>query len=195
MCYASREVSAPPKRVVKKSIPYRNGAIDFTNIDGEVYYDERSVVYTFEVIGDSPESVSKQVDDFLQWLVELTDVDIHDDEMPVWHWHGGCDSTDVEYEDGTGLKATITANFTMYPFKIADEYSSVDLIVGDNEIYNEGRKARMTVIPNGTVTIQVGPVRQTFMGETVADIYVPHGWSIVKVTGGSAEIRWHEEMI
>lgn len=195
MCYADRRITSPQKRVLKRSIPYRNGSIDFTALDGEAYYDERTITYLFEVVGNSPMDVSKQVDDFVQWLSEITDADIHDDEMPVWHWHGGCDEVDVDYEDGTGLKATITATFTVYPFRIADEYSSAQITVGENEVYNEGRKARITVIPSGTVTIKIGPVRQTFMGETEADIYLPHGYSTVEVSGGSAEIRWHEEMM
>lgn len=194
-CYASRAVSAPPKRVLKKTIPYRDGAIDFTKLNGAVYYDERTITYEFDVIGSTPFEVTKQVDDFTQWLTEITDADIHDDELPAWHWHGGCDEVAVNYEDGSGLKATITATFTVYPFRIADEYSSADIVVGTNEVYNEGRRARIWVIPDGTVTIKIGPVRQTFMGETYADIYLPHGYSDVEVTGGSAQIRWHEEAI
>lgn len=195
MCYASKSVSPPPKQVVRKSIPYRNGSVDFTCINGEEYYGDREVVYVFDVIGDTPFEVTKKVEDFCAWLAPLSDVDIHDDEMPRHHWHGGCDSIDVDWNDD-GYYAKITATFILYPFMIADNISKLTVKVGDNYVYNEGRPARLTVKPTGsTVTIQVGSVKQTFIGETVADLSIPSGYSTIKVTGGSAELYWREERL
>ena len=67
--------------------------------------------------------------------------------------------------------------------------------VGDNVIENHGQPARITVVPDGTMTIQIGALKQTFSGETVADIALGHGENVVKVTGGGGVLRWNEEVM
>lgn len=195
MCYASKNVGLPTKRTVKKSIPYRDGSIDFTMLYGRNYYDERTVTYTFEEIGDTASELQMRVDLFSEWLLSLTDCDIYDDELHFWHWHGSCDSVSVDY-DADGLKATISVAFSFYPFKIANEYTNVHVIVGNNTIINEGQPARIYAIPDGaSTTFLIDGVRQTFTGAVLSDLVLPHGTSIVTVTGGAATLRWREERI
>lgn len=195
MCYASKSIQPPPKRVVKKSIPFRNGALDFSLINGEDYFDERSLTYVFETIGDTPIEVSSNVDLFTEWLESLTDTDIWDDEIPFFHWHGGCDSIDVAWDED-GLKAIVTATFVVYPFRISDDWTSQLVSVGENTLLNEGRPARLYIVPSGSsVTIAVGPVKQTFYGETLSDLSLPSGMSTITVTGGAATVKWCEERI
>ena len=66
--------------------------------------------------------------------------------------------------------------------------------VGDNVIDNRGMPARITVVPDGTMAIQIGALKQTFTGETRADIALPSGESTVKVTAGGGVIKWREEV-
>ena len=195
MQYRSRSVQPPAKRVVKKSIPYHNGTIDFSNLYGEPYYEERSVEYVFEAVDESAEAVQASVDAFSNWLISLTDTDIYDDEMSFWHWHGGCDSVSVEYEDD-GLKAIVTAAFSVYPFRIANSQTCRRLVVGSNKVINDSRPARLYVIPDGSqCTITINAVRQTFIGETLSDLTIPHGTSTITVSSGSCTIKWREERI
>lgn len=194
-CYATREVAAPEKRVVTETVPYRNGRYDFSDLLGEVFYDNRTITYTFDFIGDTAFDVQKQVDDLTSWLIETTNDEIYDDEMPYYHWYGSCDTVDTTYDE-EGIAAQSVATFSVYPFRIANDLSEVFVKVGANEVLNQGRAARLTVKPSGSsMTIQVGAVRQTFYGETLADISIPPGRSTITVTGGSGTIKWREEHI
>lgn len=194
-CYALKEVSSPVKRVITESVPYRNGRYDFSDLEGEPFYENRELKYTFDFIGDRPQEVQKQLDDFTAWIIETTNEEIYDDEMPYYHWYGSCDSTSPSYDE-SGLAASLEVVFSVYPFRIANHWSEASVKVGANEILNQGRAARLTVKPHdSSITIQIGSVRQTFYGETVADISIPHGRSTVTVTGGSGTIKWREERI
>ena len=57
-CYIdSVQESAPVKKEYKHTIPYRSGAINFSKIYKNPTYEERKLVYTVDVIGDTEEGL------------------------------------------------------------------------------------------------------------------------------------------
>ena len=192
--YATSSIGMPAKKLARESVPFTNGSYDFSKVYGELFYDDRTLAYSFELLADSPEELHGDVARLVSWLSSIHDSEIRDDQIPHYHFVGSCSACDVEYDDDL-LKAVVTASFEAYPFRIADGRSEAVLFVGDNTVRNSGMSARITVIPDGTVTIALGPLRQTFSGETVANIYLAHGDNVVTVSGGSARIKWQEEII
>ena len=122
------------------------------------------------------------------------DLAVHDDDRPYYHFRGSYGEAEVEWDE-SGEAATVTVTFLVYPFLISDDVCEKRVEVGDNVIENHGQPARITVVPDGAMTIQIGALKQTFSGETVADIALGHGENTVKVTGGGGVLRWNEEVM
>ena len=190
---SGRELSAPVLKSARKTVPFTNGSYDFSMIYGQLFYEDRELAYSFDVVG-CPKEVEAEVARLLGYLASVHEADIHDDDCPHYHFRGSYSEAEVEWDE-SGEAATVTATFAVYPFRIADDACERRVEVGDNVVENHGQPARITVVPDGTMTIQIGALKQTFSGETVADIALGHGENVVKVTGGGGVIRWNEEVV
>ncbi len=116
---AERKVSAPSKKVVKESVPFSNVTHDFSKINGEIYWEERTLEYVFEILADSPEELEEKKRPFLAWVMNLMEVKLHDPFIKDYHFlatFAGMEVDDSEIE-----KSTITVQFTAYPYMIADK--------------------------------------------------------------------------
>jgi len=109
--------------------------------------------------------------------------------------HAGVPLAGVSRDD-SGTAATVEAKFSAYPFALADEECEARIAVGVNPIVNRGSmRARISIVPEGTVTLAVGNLRQTFNGPTATNLYLAPGDNEVDVSGGSALIRWREGIL
>ena len=194
LCLNSKELTAPVKKASRVSIPFMHGTYDFSDIYGDVYFEDRELTYLFDVLGDSPADVESTVSAVSDWAAMITNADILDDDIPFWHYRGSCTEIGVE-RDESGLMAQLEIKMTIYPFKIADDPCRIRVEIGDNVVANRGHRAQMTVVPDQTMTIQIGSLKQTFSSETVADIALEHGDNVVTVSSGGGSIEWREEMI
>lgn len=193
-CTADKQIGLPKKRTVREDIPYRNGTIDLSLIDGEPYYEDRPLVYTFGVVG-SESDVLAQVSELASWLYGIQDADIWDSDIPYYHFHGSCDKVEVTYDE-SGLTADVVATFTAYPFLIADHFSEFELAPGENQVRNKGRPARIfAVAEEGEAIIESGGLRQTVTGKIWTDLSIAEGWSIIKLSGAPCTIMWQEERL
>lgn len=112
----SKSIGDPSKQKNKITIPYMNGSYDFSNIYGDVSYDDRTLEYTFEIIEDSKELCNAKKIQVLNWLNSENEESILlDDTILGYYFLAECTDTKVE-EDGRIFK--IVATFTAYPFKI-----------------------------------------------------------------------------
>ena len=190
---ASRSLTPPAPKSVRKSIPFTDGSYDFSAAYGRVFFDDRELSYTFHVLEDGAPAAEAEVSRLIMFLSGVHDSDIHDDDSPFHHFRGSYAGSEVEWDED-GCAATVTATFAVHPWRISDDWCEARLEVGDNVVDNRGMPARITVVPDGTMTIQIGALKQTFTGETRADIALPSGESTVKVTAGGGIIRWREEV-
>lgn len=191
-CVSSRALSAPAVKSVRKTIPFMDGSYDFSAVYGRLYYDDRELTYAFDVVGDCPREVERRASELVEFLASIHESDIHDDDSPYYHFRGSTTSIESEWDE-SGLGVSVTATMTVYPFRIADDECEARVDVGDNVIKNEGFPARITVVPDSTMTIQIGALKQTFSGEAVADIALDRGDNTVTVTSGGGYVRWREE--
>ena len=57
--FSNRKIGKPKKKVIKETIPFSNITYDFSAINGELYWEERELEYTFEITADTPEELEE----------------------------------------------------------------------------------------------------------------------------------------
>lgn len=116
---AKREIKAPKKKTIKQSVPFSNVVYDFSAINGEVYWEERELVYTFELTAPTPEELEDLKTAFVRWVMHVQDEELRDPHIFGYHFRATYD--DMEVEDDEGMdKTTLTVTFKAYPYKLAD---------------------------------------------------------------------------
>ena len=117
-----RAVSQPKKKSIKESVPFSNKTYDFSKINGEVYWEERTLEYVFEITADSPEELEEKKLGFLSWIMNVFEEEIYDPFIEDYHFFGSYE--DMEVDDSEIEKSTITVTFKVYPYKIANAKKS-----------------------------------------------------------------------
>lgn len=115
---SERKVSQPKKKSIKETVPFSNHTHDFSAINGEIYWEERTLEYVFEITACSPEKLEEKKRHFLAWVMNVMEEDIVDPFMNDYHFRGTFENVDVD--DSEIEKSTITVTFSAYPYKIAD---------------------------------------------------------------------------
>lgn len=141
---AARKFEAPKKKSIRVSVPHSNGFYDFSAINGDATYSERSVSYAFDVLGDDVRDLEHRRSMVYDWLSAATNSRIDDDALENFHLIGSIDDISPD-DDETGELTRITASFICYPFKIANTPNVVGLRTGSNAIYNRGKVTIPTV--------------------------------------------------
>ena len=114
-----RTIEAPAKKTIKESVPFSNKVYDFSAINGEVYWNERTLTYVFEITADSPEELERKKQGFMSWVMNVMAEELHDPFITDYHFiatYNGITIDDSEIE-----KSTIEVNFTAYPYMISNE--------------------------------------------------------------------------
>ena len=113
----ARKIDLPPKNSIKKTIPFMNGAYDFTKLYGAVTWGERQISYTFDIVGNTIEEMDAERTRIVNIYCNMHDVDIYDDTIPDYHFHGSFSSA-TQNEDAEKTELTIV--FLCYPFMISN---------------------------------------------------------------------------
>lgn len=116
----SRQAKAPKKKSIRESVPFSNITHDFSAINGEVYWEDAEISYTFEIIAPTPEELERKKIAFKAWVMNIANANIYDPFTPDYHYKGTFDSIDIADEESVE-KSTITVNFLCYPYQIANE--------------------------------------------------------------------------
>lgn len=112
----------PKKKSIKESVPFSNKVYDFSKINGEIYWEERTLEYIFEITAKSAEELEDKKREFATWIMNVDNEKIYDPFIQDYHFVGTF--AEIESDDSEFEKATITVKFTAYPYMIAD-YSDV----------------------------------------------------------------------
>ena len=114
-----RKIGQPPKKTIKDTVPFSNITYDFSKINGEVYWENRSLEYEFEIIADNPEQLEDMKIAFADWIMNVMNEEIHDPFISEYHFLGTYE--DLVWADDESLEKTVaTVKFTAYPYKIAN---------------------------------------------------------------------------
>ena len=194
LCCASRSISPPVKKTATKSIPYMDGQLDFSQLGGRAYFEARTLSFTFDLMADTPQDLERQVTALREFCAYVFDADIYDDDAPYFHYHGSF-SEFSESPDEYGLSSEVTVSFSVEPYKVSNDWCEQAVSSGLRKVSNDGAWTRLAVVPDGTVTLQVGSLKQSFSAETLTDIPLEHGENQVTVIGGSAVLKWRERRL
>ena len=124
-----RTISLPSKKTVKEEIPFRNGSYDFSNINGEIYWEERELEYTFDIAEFSTEEMEQIKSKIVDWLLNIHDTDIEDDYSNDYYYHGSYDDNSWSEDFGQG---ELSITFLVYPYKFA-KTETVKTIIATTE--------------------------------------------------------------
>lgn len=115
---AERRISPPKKKSIKETVPYSNTTYDFSKINGELYWEERTLEYVLELLAVSAEELEEKMQPLRAWLMNVHEAELHDPFIQNYHFLATYE--DMEIDDSEIEKATITVTFTAYPYMIAD---------------------------------------------------------------------------
>lgn len=113
----SRRISIPQKRKIKVSVPFQNGAYDFSHIYGSQAYEERECRYVFFIKGKNVEEMEFRQQVVLDWLLHSPKDKLFDDYLPGYYFLAECES--AEFNDLNYI-SELTVSFIAYPFRIAE---------------------------------------------------------------------------
>ena len=204
---AQRKIKPPKKKSIKETVPFSNITYDFSAINGETYWEERELEYTFEVTADDPETLEELKRKFFAWVMGVQGQELHDPHIPDYHFLATYD--DMEVEDDEGLdKTTVTVTFTAYPYMIADapKAYTVELPASRQvslRVLNESEHPVSLTVANTTgITIKVGEALTAALspGEgTYGTLKLPAGLTDIVLTNGetlngTVRLSFYEEV-
>ena len=119
-----REISPPSKNKIKSSVPFMNGAYDFSEIYGEQSFGERTLKYKFDVSHYNHELLMYKLSELQNWLLGTGQEKLYDDDYKNLYFKAECTDISMIDDDYIG-KVDIT--FTAYPFMVSDYYEGNEI--------------------------------------------------------------------
>lgn len=199
-----RKIGEPTKKSIKETVPFSNKTYDFSNINGELYWNERSLEYIFECIMPTPEEIENAKVAFSNWLMLIQEANLYDPYIEDYHFIATFE--DISYEDEVE-KTTATVKFSAYPFKIANKKTSAGFTVNAGEeitvvvANNSGRKLPPTIYSDFGASLKLNDVIFGIpAGETTDSTFnLEVGRNIITITnnsdaGGAISFSFFEEV-
>ena len=116
---ATRSVGQPKKKTIKSTVPFSNTTYDFTDMNGEIYWEDRQLEYVFEMVAETPEKLEEMKIAFAGWVSNVIKQELHDPFIPEYHFIATFD--DLSFDDDEGVeKTTAKVTFSAYPYKVAN---------------------------------------------------------------------------
>lgn len=126
---ATRNISPPKKKSIKENVPFSNKVYDFSKINGEIYWEERTLEYSFDIAEISTEEMEVVKTNAMNWLMNIHDEDIYDPYIGDYHFHGSYKDNSWSEDFGAG---TINVTFEVYPYKISNTSNeAMELLEGE----------------------------------------------------------------
>lgn len=193
----SRNIGLPTKKSIRETVPFMNGYYDFSALNGSPAWGERTISYAFDVIAVTTVELDAAVSKVMDWLCNIHDEDIFDDDMPIYHWHGSYESSSVDWDE-TGLQAEISVTFVCYPFKIANNRTVLNMTTGRYTVKNLGMAVAPIVKSDASGTIYIGSYGSVFPAnaEVKLGIDLERGENTVTVViNGTLEFGFYMEVM
>lgn len=199
-----RIIGSPKKKVIKDTVPFSNVTHDFSKIDGELYWQERTLKYIFEMDAITPEELEEKKIKFKAWVMNVFGEELHDPFIEDYHFMATFDG--IDFDDSEVEKTTVTVTFSAYPFMFANakrvfEYTLPTTSAEDVSIDNKSsHKVTPVLIASAPVTFSYGNTTYSInAGEMTNDSFrLETGASTLTIqpvsTGGTLRIEFVEEV-
>ena len=189
---SKRNIAAPTKKNITETVPYMSGFYDFSDIYDGPHYQQRAVEYMFTICSSTSEDMADRAVKVEAWAYGISNDELYDDLYQDWHFLASTQSVSVAYKGA--LAAQVTVKLLCHPYRIANAPTRIQIHEGENTVHNGGRPVLAKVDADSAVTLTIGGESQTVQGETVTELLVPSGTSIITSTGACA-VEWTEEVI
>lgn len=198
-----RTIKDGAKKEIKDSVPFSNVTYDFSAINGEIYWEDKELEYTFEITADTPEELEVKKIAFKSWIMNVMGEKLYDPFILDYHFIATYKSIDID--DSEIEKSTITATFTAYPYMIANRAKEHSLSMGSSFtatvcINNDSsHRITPTFVSDVGFTVEMGGSSYAIpAGETTDDSFkleVGVNTLVIKAnTGATLSISFHEEV-
>lgn len=114
----SRNLGFPEPDLILERLAFMNGSYDFSEINGEITYGDRTLTYVFNVISWTKKSLHDLKTTISNWLRTGTKSILKDDIDVGWHYIAQVSKLDFPEEN---FRGELTVEFTAQPFKIRNE--------------------------------------------------------------------------
>ena len=193
---SSKNVTLPPKKVIRETVPFANGSYDFSKMSGEINFGDRQANYTFDIVASSIVEMQKLRSDVASWIMMVHEAKIFDDDYPGYHFLGSYTSNSW-HEDSEYGEASFT--FDCYPFLISNDSKVYSMATGTHELTNNGsHRAIPTIHCPFEATIQIGDDVYSFSPGTYNDsgIVLEVGMNIWStISDGIITVTFYEEVL
>lgn len=169
-----RKIGSPKKKTIKDTVPYSNVTHDFSKIDGELYWEERTLEYIFEIDADTPEELEEKKIDFKTWVMNVFEDELHDPFIEGFHFIATF--ADIDFDDSEIEKTTATVTFSAYPFMLSNAKIAYEFAISTASekvfvvVNNSSHRIAPTLIASVPVTIVIGNTMYSInAGETKID--------------------------
>ncbi len=163
---AKRNISIPKPNRITEKVPYQNGEYDFSNLNGEITYQNRTLSYTFDIAEIDTKEMELQKRIILNWAANVINEEIYDDYIEGYHFVGSYNSSSWNEDFGQG---EITIEFSVYPYLYADTETVKSFIIEEETSIVLNTESSHRIIPtinttgnflistdNGTIAIGEG---------------------------------------
>lgn len=106
----------PGKTDYRQSMPFRSGSYNMAKAIGRSTFDDRTIVYTCQLIEKDTEQLDKILTAINNWLLSPVEAVLQDTATPEYHFVGECLSVVPASNENGYVELTIT--FKCYPYKI-----------------------------------------------------------------------------
>lgn len=115
--YPDTRIGTPQPRTLRETVAYMDGSYDFSAMSGGLIYDDRTLVYTFNLHGESREDLETMRGEILAWLTSAVAADLYDDDFPDRYFTNVTLTSlgDLEFVSRNGRNAKLCATFTAAP--------------------------------------------------------------------------------
>lgn len=121
-----REAPTPKEKAITDSVPYQQGEYDFSLLDGQRYFETRTLTFKFVIFDSDYRYRSGAEHEIKRKLLPQGYQSLQDTHIPGYVWNAKCEEVSVEDSaEGSTLIATVT--FKAYPYAIAENYEGADV--------------------------------------------------------------------
>lgn len=199
-----RKISLPKKKTIKDTVPFSNITHDFSRINGELYWEERTLKYIFEIDALTPEELEEKKIEFNLWVMNVFEEELFDPFIEDYHFIATFEN--IDFDDSEIEKTTITVTFTAYPFMLSNmkRVFTYDIPTASEEVVQIENKSSHKITPTFTASVPVtfdynGTTYSIGAGEVTNDSFkLESGASTIKIhpvsTSGTLRIEFVEEV-
>lgn len=159
---SGRKIGSPKKKSIKETVPFSNETFDLSKINGEIYWEERTLEYELEMDADSAEDLERKKLNLSKWLMNIHEAKLTDPFIKGYHFLATF--SEIDFDDSEVEKTVVKVKFTAYPYLIADEETTVTLQSSSLEdvtfevINNSAHRIVPTLTASAALTFECGSV-------------------------------------